>query len=119
MTVLFLACAALGACVLIVQIIMGAFGLDHLPDVDTEIGEGLELLSVRAISAGVAFFGVAGLGALRVGLGGAPAMVLALAAGLVALGATAYLTRQMLAFETDGTQRIEGAIGSPATVYLP
>ena len=119
MTLLFLACAALGACVLIVQIIMGAFGLDHLPDVETEIGEGLELLSVRAIAAGVAFFGLAGLGALGVGLGGALAVVLALAAGLVALGATAYLTRQVLALESDGTLRIEGAVGSPATVYLP
>ena len=118
MNVLFLTCAALGACVLLVQIVIGAFGLDQVLEVHAEMGEGLELLSVRAISAGVAFFGVGGLGALGAGLGGALAIILALAAGITALLATGYLTRQVLALESDGTLHIERAVGSPATVYL-
>ena len=118
MTVLFFACAALGACVLIVQIILGAFGIDHLPDLDAEIAEGLELLSVRALSAGVSFFGLGGYGALSAGLGAPLASVLAVLSGALALVATAFLTRQVLSMESDGSLHIERAVGSPATVYL-
>lgn len=127
MTLLFLGCAALGALVLILQILFGLFGMGHgldaLEEGDApgaaELGAGLELLSVRSLSAGTAFFGVGGLAALSLGLPGGPALLLALVAGLVGLVGTALLMRQVLRLESDGSIRIAGAIGAPATVYLP
>lgn len=121
MTTLFLACAALGACVLLLQLLVGLFGLD--PDADApgggSLGEGLDLLSVRSLSAGVAAFGLGGLFGLSLEVPATLAVALALAAGLLALVGTSWLMRQLLRLQSDGSLRIGGAVGAPATVYLP
>jgi hypothetical protein len=120
---LFLACAAVGGGILLLQLVLGLFGihggghdLEHGHDHD--VADGLSLRSVRALSAGVAFFGVTGSAALA---GGAPAWLATLAAAVVgsaAMVAVAAIVRGMARFESDGVVRIEGAIGSPGTVYL-
>ena len=125
MTPLFIACAAFGAMVLAAQIALSLFGLDgahegsgdfHIGD--ASIGEGLELLSVRSVGAGTAFFGIAGLGAQSIGLPGILALPIGLATGIAALFGTAILMRQILRLESDGSLRIEGTIGLSGTVYL-
>ncbi|MBW3629749.1 MAG: hypothetical protein KY464_10680 [Gemmatimonadetes bacterium] len=120
MNVFFVACAIVGACVLVAQVVLGAFGLDaEAPELDVNVGDALDLWAVRPISAAVAFLGVAGLGALSAGFGSAVATILGLLAGIIALAATAFLTRQVMALESDGSLRITGAVGASATVYLP
>ena len=127
MQTFFLTCAILGGGILVVQLILGVLGIAH-HDVDlhhdVQVGhhevasEGLNLLSVRALSAGVGFFGVGGMAGLATGLGLLAALPLAVALGLIAMIATAMVTRWMLRLEDDGSVSIHGAVGVTGTVYL-
>ena len=129
MTTFFLVCAALGGGVLVVQLLLGLLGVvDAGGDVDAGDGhdgghghlasEGLDLMSVRALSAGVAFFGLGGLAGLATPLGLFAAIPLALIAGTAAMFGTAVAMRWMLGFDDDGTVSIHGAVGATGTVYL-
>ena len=129
MTTFFVVCAALGGGVLVVQLLLGLLGVIDAGG-EAEVGdghdhasihgasEGLDLLSVRALSAGVAFFGVGGLTGLATPLGLFAAIPLALIAGVTAMVGTAVAMRWMLRFEDDGTVLIHGAVGATGTVYL-
>jgi hypothetical protein len=118
----FLISLALGAGVLIVQIVLDLFGAGQdAPGVPhhTGAGDGLDLLSVRSIAAGATLLGAVGLWLTVRGL----PFVVALAGGLVAgFGAavgTAWVTRQLLRLESSGSLRLENAVGEAGTVYLP
>ena len=116
----FIACAALGGVVLVLQLLLGLIGgdtdLDH--DAHVHLGDGLDLLSVRSLSAGVAFFGIAGAGAATSGWPSVLALGAALVAGGIATVVVAYLMRAMRKLEVDGSEQIENALGQTATVYL-
>ena len=127
MQTFFLTCAILGGAILIVQLLLGLLGIVHDgvdAHHDAHVGqhegaaEGLNLLSVRALSAGFGFFGVGGMAGLATGLGLFAALPLAIALGLAATFATAIVTRWMLKFEDDGSVSIHGAVGTTGTVYL-
>lgn len=129
MTTLFVVCAALGGGVLVVQLLLGLLGvIDAGGDADVGGGhdhpgahtaaEGLDLLSVRALSAGVAFFGLGGLAGMATPLRLLVAIPLAILGGIAAMYGTAVAMRWMLGFEDDGTVSIHGAIGATGTVYL-
>jgi hypothetical protein len=126
MTTFFVTCAALGGAVLLIQLVLGFFGMgeEHgLEHHDAHFGkegfsEGLNLLSVRALSAGVAFFGVGGLIGQATGLGLFLSLPAALIFGTTAAVGTAAAMRAMLRLEDDGTVQIHGAIGTSGTVYL-
>jgi hypothetical protein len=122
MTTFFVVCAALGGGVLVVQLLLGLLGVidaggDHA-GAHGVVHEGLDLLSVRALSAGVAFFGLGGLVGLTTPLGWIAAIPLALIAGVAAMVGTAVAMRWLLKFEDDGTVSIHGAVGATGTVYL-
>ena len=119
----FLVCAIAGGAILLLQFLLGLVGMDHgdlfgvdLSDLHTS--DALELLSVRSIGAGLAFFGLIGL--LVLSWGGAAWMALpaGIAAGVTTAGVLALAQRQMRKLERDGTLRMEKAIGEAATVYL-
>lgn len=123
MTKLFLACAAFGGVLLIAQIVLGLLGADgghH--DVhdghDLHHAEGLNLFSVRALSAGIAFFGFGGLAGLSLGGGVWLALPLAVVLGAATLIGVAWVSRAMLRLDDDGTVRIEHALGVSGDVYL-
>jgi hypothetical protein len=129
MQTFFLACAILGGAVLIVQLLLGLFGtvhdgVDALHDAAgshsalSETSDGLHLLSVRALSAGLGFFGVGGMAGLATGWGLLAAIPLGMTLGLGAMIGTASITRWMLSLEDDGSVSIDGAVGSTGTVYL-
>jgi uncharacterized membrane protein len=112
---IFLLCAVVGGVVLLAQVLLAVFGIDHdLP----EPTAGLELLSVRALAAATTVFG-------GVGMALTPGLPLALAAGVALLPAgaaaagTAWLTRMMLRLESDGSLKLDGASGQIGTVYTP
>lgn len=121
---IFLFCLLLGGTVLIVQILLGLFaGSDSLPE-PLQLGEagaedGLDLLSVRTIAAGTTLFGATGVWLASRGLPAFINVPLATAAGIAAAIGTAYLMRQILKLESDGSLRLENAVGEPGTVYLP
>ncbi len=124
MTTFFLTCAALGGGILIVQLLLGMLGVIDGMDHDDaghgahEASEGLNLLSVRALSAGLGFFGVGGLLGLTTGLGLLAAIPFGLVLGIAATVGTAMITRWMLTLEDDGSVAIDGAVGLSGTVYL-
>ncbi|HSJ63374.1 MAG TPA: hypothetical protein VK922_05630 [Gemmatimonadaceae bacterium] len=123
MIAFFIACAALGGVVLVLQLLLGVLGgqADVGHDVhagDTHLGDGLDLVSVRSLSAGVAFFGLTGAGVATSGWPLLLAVPAALLAGTAATFIVAYLMRAMRRLEDDGSEQIENALGQTATVYL-
>lgn len=123
MSSIFLACAVLGGGLLLVQLLAGVVGVGLDTDVSdaghTAFGDGLNLFSVRALSAGLAFFGIAGMGAFSVGVPPLLALLVALPVGVVATIAVAFLLRTFTRFDMDKTPQLVAAIGERATVYLP
>ena len=125
MTTLFLTCAVLGGVILLAQLALGVVGMGDHGDASHDTGthevpsDGLQLLSVRAVAAGVAFFGVGGLAAALLGVPAVLAIILGLVLGVGAMAGVAVAMRSMLKLERDASVRIELAVGSPATVYVP
>ena len=124
MTTFFLACAALGGVLLLLQLIFSVVGADHGADHELHDdhlghhGEGLNLFSVRALSAGLAFFGFGGIVGLRLFAGPVLAFPIAVVLGAGALVSVAWATRAMLRLESDGTVDIQNAVGVSGDVYL-
>jgi hypothetical protein len=115
--------AVLGGLVLALQLVLGLLGivdLHHfeLSHHDSPASEGLNLLSVRALAAGVAFFGVGGLFGLWLGGGILLAIPVALLTGGVVMLGVARVLRGLHQLEADYTVLIEEAIGERGTVYL-
>jgi hypothetical protein len=121
MHTVFIVCAALGIATLAIQIVLSAFGIgeDGLHLGESGVDEGFELLSVRSVAAGAGFFGLAGLGATAANVVLPLALIAAGVAGLGALVGTAFLMRQILRLDSDGSLRLENAVGLAGTVYLP
>jgi hypothetical protein len=117
MSQLFLACAVLGGCVLLLQLAATLLGVDA-DHADGELAEGLHLFSVRAIAGGVAFFGVAGRAALAAGMGTLGATAVGVGAGAAAALAVAWGMRQLRRLDSDGALQVERAIGQPGRVHV-
>jgi hypothetical protein len=122
----FVACAVLGGALLVLQVVLAVVGIDgahgdldgHHDGLAHVVGHGLDLFSARSITAGLAFFGLAGAGAARAGWRPGLATFCAATAGLAAMLAVAWIMSQLLRLEDDGTVRVDRAVGAPATVYL-
>ena len=120
MTTVFLWCAIVGGAVTVFQLVGGLVGLDHghihTGDHGDSPAEGLNLLSVRSVSAGVAFFGVAGLAARPFGV--VAASVAAVAAGAAAVVGVSAIIRTFGRLERDATLSLASAVGTTGNVYL-
>jgi hypothetical protein len=134
MTSFFVVCTVLGGGVLLLQLLLGIFGvdgahgLDHLDaphDLghggthDGGAGNGLNLFSVRALSAGLAFFGLSGLAATSAGWPLILALPTAVVPGFLAMLLVAFSMRWLLRFESDRSIHVSDAIGEGGTVYIP
>ena len=122
MQTVFLFLMGVGGVVLVAQIALSAFGLvgdmpELADDIDSAHG-GLNLLSVRALSAAAVFFGAAGITLSR-WLPEWGAAVLAVPPAVGAAAFTAWLTRLMFRAESSGNLRLDSAGGQLGTVYLP
>lgn len=138
MATVFWICFGVGGIVLLLQVLLGLFGLGHdapqdVQDIghdldhggdgvdhggDAQAAQGLNLLSVRPLAGGLAMFGAAGLTLNGAGAGPVLSPLLAIVPGyLMALG-TAWLTRKMMSLESDGSLRLENAVGAAGNVYL-
>ena len=123
MTSFFWICLLLGGGIVVLQFGASLFGFDHHDTPHGEFGhgpisEGLRLFSLRALSAGVAFFGLGGLAALRLGLPSLLAIPIGALAGVAAAIGVSAVFRGMKRLECDQTFRLSNAVGKSADVYL-
>lgn len=131
MDTLFLVCAATGGTVLLLQFLAGliGFGADHSFDHDHDLGhdsghgDGTSwfagLITLRSVTAGLTFFGLAGMTALSQGLDEPTALAAAVGGGAIALTGVAEIMKALKRLADDGTVRIERAVGKPGVVYIP
>jgi hypothetical protein len=132
---IYLFCAIAGGTLLICQFLLSLLGMGHHDadagghDVphdthhDSHGGEHgswfVGVLTFRSLVAAITCFGLTGLTATHnMALESAPAFALSLAAGVGVLFLVAYLMQLMHQLKSDGTVRIERAVGKSATVYL-
>ena len=126
MLTLFYACAGAGVAIVVLQFLLGLVGVTHDGELelahdghDVHVEDGLNLFSVRSVSAGLAFFGIGGAGATAAGLGAPLSLAVGAALGAGATVAVSAMMRSFQRMEADGTVHVEGAIGLPAQVYVP
>jgi hypothetical protein len=135
-------CAAIGASLLVGQFLLSLVGASQH---DLDAGHGLEFhgadglhaeghadpfdrgghwfvgfLSFRAIVTALAVFGLVGLGLTHEFSPPRPAatLVIALAAGGAMMYSIAWVLRTLYSLRSDGTVRIERAVGLPGSTYL-
>ncbi len=77
------------------------------------------VLSFRTIVAALTFFGLAGLAAQSAELSVPLTVVIAVGAGVAAMYGVYWLMQALQKLQSEGTARIERAVGRPATVYIP
>lgn len=138
METLFLACAGLGGTLVGCQFLASLLGLggdhdtdhggaaDHDASADQDHdhahhGHGnwlFGVLTFRSVSAALMFFGLGGLTAFYYGANAPSAAGVAVGAGVGALYAVAGLMRWMAGLKSDGTVRIDRAVGREGSVYL-
>jgi hypothetical protein len=131
---IFLLCAALGGTLLLCQVLLSALGLGEHHEVgghdihvegEHEVGhEGamswfISAFTFRSIVAAITFFGLVGKFASSEGWEPATTLLVALAAGSGALFMVALLMQTLKRLKSDGTLRMERAVGESGTVYLP
>lgn len=95
----------------------GVFGDDH-PDVISHGDSGLRLFTLRGIVAFFAVMGWTGLTLLRRDISLVPSVVIALAAGLLAMVLVALALRWFYRNQSSGNMEIRNALGASGTVYI-
>ena len=133
METFYLVCATVGGTLLLCQVLMTLVGLGghhDLPGHDVhemghhEVGHDAEaswlvhLLTFRTVVAALTFFGLAGLAASARAIEPPLTLAIALAAGSGALFLVAWIMRGLNQLRSDGTVRVERAVGKSGTVYL-
>jgi hypothetical protein len=94
-------------------------GHDHHASHDAYVAWFASVLTFRTLVAALAFFGVAGLAAnAQSEESTARNLAVAVAAGLGAMLLVAYLMKALYRLRSDGTARIDHAVGQNGTVYL-
>ncbi len=75
-------------------------------------------VSVRTVTAALAFFGLSGMAANAADYSPPATLAIAVAAGLAAMYAVYYIFDFMRSLRAEGTAHIQRALGKEATVYL-
>lgn len=91
---------------------------DGIPDTPGESSAPLHILTLRGV---VAFFCLFGWGSLGLSQAGLPlwlALFFGIQMGVIAMVAMALLLRWVLTLQSDGTLRLENAVGQAGEVYL-
>lgn len=135
---IYLFCAIFGGVLVVLQFLTSLFGFggddlsgDAAADADGggEIGaetdvpdDGgfafLKAFSLRSLTAGLAFFGLAGMAGREAGWPEFQTLGVAVAAGLTALFGVFYLLRTLTALRGDGSIKPSTATGCVGSVYL-
>ncbi|MBX3175695.1 MAG: hypothetical protein KF709_14910 [Gemmatimonadaceae bacterium] len=116
MTTFYLTFLALGALVLVFQLLGGILG--SADDFDLDPGDGLDLFTTRALSTAAAAFGATGLGLMQWGINSWIALPIALAVGFTGAVAIALTMRSLHRLQQDKSFKISMTLGAPAKVSL-
>ena len=132
METIFLLCAIVGGTVLVIQFALSLVGLDanrtdvdivdDLPDGDVGHHSSTWLFSIisfKTVVAALAFFGIGGMAARTGGIDRIPTLFIALICGGAAMVLVHFLMRSLYKLNEDGNLRVERAVGSRGTVYVP
>jgi hypothetical protein len=125
--VMFLGCALIGGTILALQTVMLLFGFGGVDDFDGMSDGDFELdgtesafgfLSVRAVSAFLTFFGLAGWGASSAGWNLPATLGVALVSGLGIMFVVVYILSLQRKLYSEGNLQPEKVVGQTARVYL-
>lgn len=124
-------CAVFGSLFVVAQLFLTLFaGLgmeDVAPDsVDTDATDVadhagydfLRILSLRTVTAGLAFFGLVGMAGIKSGIGSSVVFVIAAFCGLVAIFVVFFLYRLISSFKSNGAVIPETLPNSKGNVYV-
>ena len=140
MEFVYLACAAVGGTLLVIQFVTTVVGLGG-EDVDFDVGANVPddldfgdpggdaavygstwifaVISFKTLVAAFTFFGLAGMAGQAAGWTNISALFVALVAGLSAMFMVHWLMQGLHKLNHDGSVRIERAVGKRGTVYVP
>ena len=134
MPLAYLACAALGGTVLVLQMLLMMLGVgDGHPDMDLhhefDAGAGahdasdhpdhvFSLFSIRAIAAFLTFFGLTGWLGTSKGWDGTVTLLAAVGAGLAMMVLVAWMMKMQSKLQSQGNLDPRNAVGLSARVYL-
>ncbi len=113
----FYALGIVSALALIVQVILGVFGLDDLLDAVDD--EGASLLSMRTVSGFLAGFGWTGVVLMRAGYSTLAASISGAVVGLLFAGTLFIIMRVLMGLRHSGTIDYRNAVGVAGKVYAP
>lgn len=118
----FLTVGIIAGVVSIVLTLLAVLGFGHdAPELHTDYGDSAgdsEAFSVRAVTGFFLAFGWSGAGALSSGLPMWAASLAAVGAGLVVMLCVRFLLKSMKRLRSDGTMRIENALGAEGQAYI-
>ena len=133
----YLLCAVIGGTILVLQTLLITMGAGSDGDVDVDPGDlhdgdlhdlhdghshgadsFLKIFSFKTLIAFVTFFGLGGLASAKGGTAEAPSILVALAAGVLALFSVAYLMGAISRLQSKGNVDLKNAVGKAAKVYL-
>jgi hypothetical protein len=134
-------CATIGVTLLVCQLVLTLVGIgghhadggdapavgdgdaDHFAGSDHPGDHGSNwffgVISLRTLTAALAFFGLAGLGLHSMGFSALATLGGAVLAGLGAMHLVHWLMQSLAYMRADGTVRLDKAIGASGTVYIP
>lgn len=121
---LYMACAAGGGALLILQTLLLLFGvgdadIDADADMDVGVSDGsFSLFSIRALVSFFTFFGLTGWWGTSAGLSGPVTLLLAVLAGALLMVAVAWLMHLQSKLQSKGNLEPQRAVGKTARVYL-
>lgn len=129
MTLVYMACAALGGTVLVLQTLLLLFGIgdadgdvDVHHDIGADGGDGHDgafgLFSVRTVASFFTFFGLAGWYGTSSGWLPSVTVIIALLAGSGLMVLVALLVQAQMRLQSKGNLDPRNALGQPARVYL-
>jgi membrane protein implicated in regulation of membrane protease activity len=122
----YAACALLGGLLFIFRTILLFTGLGEMHDMDGDVGDAggdsdasFSVLSLQTLTAFFMMFGLVALAlAKQAGLANAWAVPGGVAAGLFTVWVIGQIFSGMKKLQSDGTMRIENAVGEEGEVYL-
>ena len=140
MEFVYLACAAVGGTLLVIQFVTTVVGLGG-EDVDFDVGANVPddldfgdpggdaavygstwiftVISFKTLVAAFTFFGLAGMAGQSAGWTNISALFVAMVAGLSAMFLVHWLMQGLHKLNHDGSVRIERSVGKRGTVYVP
>lgn len=123
---IFTVCALIGGTLFLIRLALQLLGFgtetsaDHPGEIDTsDTDASFKMLSLLGITAFLMMFGLGGRAMMETRPGSPmPALIVALLAGGGSMWLMAWLFKAMKKMQSDGTSKIEKAVGQEGSVYL-